>query len=182
MSISLNDFFSPITFSIMPSSFNPVFLDIKIVQADVVRHAAITAHPVEKDINATQASATISDNRVVMPREVQLDVICPSESANRALLDAFDASELFTIKTKNEIVTNCAFAEAPYSNSAEMTNATRYRLRFIEVFIVQPASGQISAADTNNKSSVSTTKRGQVSTSTARPTVAQELQQRLAAS
>jgi hypothetical protein len=171
--VSLSDIFKPITISIMPQVFNPIFLQMQIIQADVVRGALITSHPIEMDSKNNLSSTTISDNRVVLPREVQVDLICPDEATNRALMDSFSTHSLFTITTKNEVITNCAFAEAPYSNNAEMLNSTRYRLRFIEVVIVSPMTGKIQQQDTRNSSDVSTIRRGQVSTSTASPSVAQ---------
>jgi hypothetical protein len=133
--------------AIFDSDFNQLFPDAKILKVTVKPTSKIMEHPVE-------TGATITDYFIVLPIELDIDIIATSpnyKNTYNLIKSAFIEAKLLTIQTKSDTFTSQIISELPHQEGSEMYDAILINLKTKQVLFITPQYGTVPISPRNPK-------------------------------
>ena len=124
------------------SAFQQVFLKARPVSAAIRPIARIMDHPLE-------TGSIISDYKVILPLEIQYNVILPSPYTRdlyEEIWDLWQSSELLTVQTKAKNYANMIIAEPPHEEKTDYFDALPMTIKFRQAQLV-PSVTQYAPVD-----------------------------------
>jgi hypothetical protein len=132
-----------------------IFPTVSYVDVDIQRTKFSASHPVE---NGT----FISDHNIVLPREVDVSVLCSNKDYKNLETIFQNRQNLYTITARGTVVQNCLFDSMSNVFNADALSFVPVRMKFKEVLRLPSGSGQLSFTDVSNVIDSSTSKIGEV--------------------
>lgn len=138
--------------------FVQVFMRARPVRANIREYSRVMEHPLE-------TGAVITDHRIVMPTEIQLDLLLQSEDyleAYREIKQCFLNGTLLVVQTKSGSYPNQLIVEFPHEENPEIYDALSVGLKLKQSLFAGSSFSVNPAAPPNQ----STVQRGQQSGTT----------------
>lgn len=145
--------------AIFNQSYEQILRGARPIKAVVKEQAKVMEHPIE-------TGAVITDHRVVLPVEIELTMIVPSESYQdtyKAIRSYYLNGTLLVIQTKTAIYENQLISSIPHEETPEQYNAITLTINLRQALFVNPSTGLFPA----NPSDSGTVDRGQQGISNA---------------
>lgn len=141
---------------VFTQAFQQVFQDARPIKAVIKPLSKLMQHPVED-------GTTITDNRIVLPVEIELSLILLPENYKNTyqqIEQYYNDATLLTVQTRVKSYPKQLIAELPHEEDAEMFDTIAVALKLQEVQFVTPQNGLVPKNPSNNPTTDRGTQQG----------------------
>lgn len=146
--------------AVYDQNFNQVFATARPIKATYDRKSKTMEHPVED-------GSTITDDRVLLPTDIQLSLILRSEdfrSAYDEIEQLYLNGTLLTVQGRTKTFRNMLIEKMPHDEDPALFDVIALALSLHEVQFVTATFGKLPASKVKKPTNASTVDRGQLQT------------------
>lgn len=138
-------------------NFNQLFVSARPVKATVKEGGKLAKHPIE-------TGNTMTDNRITLPVEIQLSIICDPANYRdtfKQIKTAYQSLTPLYVQLKADSYDNMFIEDLPHEETPDMFDTIAIGLKLSRVIFVTAQYAQLPPANVKKASNASTVKTGQ---------------------